>query len=144
MALTQVLLTSGRSIALAQVRFSSTYGGMLEGYPFRRWNDHQLGSLLKRTEQQFGSTPVHLVEPTREYPDERAGAFGPMELLPAVTCVGLFTSHPVDPALEAPVLWESSLAVVWFQAVPVVPAGEDADPLLRAIPWDELARDSER
>ncbi|MFC8224785.1 hypothetical protein [Streptomyces sp. NPDC057287] len=42
-----------------------------------------------------------------------------------------------------PVLHRSTLAVVRFQPVPGVPSGEDADPALRDMCWEELARDHE-
>jgi hypothetical protein len=122
---------------------SSTYGGMLEGYPFRRWNDLKLDSLLRRVGDERPSVPVHLVPPVRELPDVPAGAFGPVELLPAVTCVGSFTSHPTDPERES-ALHYSALTVVWFQDAPAVPSGEDDDHGLRAVCWNDLARDFER
>ncbi|MBV1941004.1 hypothetical protein KUF83_31230 [Streptomyces sp. BV286] len=143
MALAHIVLTSGRSIELSDVRLSSTYGGMLEGYPFRRWNDLKLECLLRSVEKDRPSIPVHLVAPVRELPDLLAGGFGPVELLPAVTCVGSFTSQPIDPERES-VLHHSALTVVWFQATPDIPSGEDADHGLRSVCWDDAARDFER
>lgn len=118
---------------------------MLEGYPFRRWNDMKLDGLLRSIAGERPSVPVHLVPPVRDMPegDVPAGAFGPVELLPAVTCVGSFTSYPVDPERDS-VLHHSTLTVVWFQASPAVPSGEDADQGLRGVRWDEVARDVER
>ncbi len=143
MALAHIVLTSGRSIELSDVRLSSTYGGMLEGYPFRRWNDLKLERLLRSVEKDRLSIPVHLVAPVRELPDLPAGGFGPVEMLPAVTCVGSFTSQPIDPERES-VLHYSALTVVWFQATPDIPSGEDADHGLRSLCWDDAARDFER
>ncbi|MFJ1805660.1 MULTISPECIES: hypothetical protein [unclassified Streptomyces] len=142
MALAHVVLTSGRSIELSEVRLSSTYGGMLEGYPFRRWNDLKLEHLLRSVEKDRPSVPVYLVAPVRELPDLPAGGFGPVELLPAVTCVGSFASHPIDPERES-VLHYSALTVVWFQETPDIPSGEDADHGLRSLCWDDTARDFE-
>lgn len=117
MALTRVTLTSGRTVEISDLRLTSTYGGMLEGYPFTRWNDRLVDGLARRTAAAFPNTPTHLVTPHRDHPDLPASGFGPVELLPAVTCVGLFLSSAVDPAVD-PVLHRSALAVAWFQATP--------------------------
>ncbi|GGP86565.1 hypothetical protein [Streptomyces sindenensis] len=138
MSLGHIVLSSGRSIRLTELRMSSTYGGMLEGYPCKRINDRRVSWLQRQAECAFSSTPVHLVPPSREYPDEPAGAFGPVEVLPSVSCVGFFDSAALDPAMDG-----SALVVAWFQPVPEVPAGEDADLALRGIRWEELAQDYE-
>lgn len=39
MSLSHIPLSSGRSIELTELRMSSTYGGMLEGYPCKPIND---------------------------------------------------------------------------------------------------------
>ncbi|MEV5970321.1 hypothetical protein [Streptomyces sp. NPDC051921] len=138
MSLGHVVLSSGRSIRLTELRMSSTYGGMLEGYPCRRVNDRKVDWLRRQAERAFPSTPVHFVPPSREYPDETAGAFGPVEVLPSVFCVGVFHSVAIDPAMDG-----SALAVAWFQPLPQVPAGENAGLALRGIHWEELAQDYE-
>ncbi|MEV0194682.1 hypothetical protein AB0I39_39950 [Kitasatospora purpeofusca] len=46
MALTRIRLSSGSSIELSDVRLSWTYGGFLEGYPFRRIIDLELECTL--------------------------------------------------------------------------------------------------
>ncbi|MFE6100135.1 hypothetical protein ACFVQ4_09260 [Streptomyces laurentii] len=138
MSLSRIVLTSGRTITLAQLRMSSTYGGMLEGYPCERVNDRKVEALRQEAERAFASWPVHLVVPTRAYPDESGGGFGPVEVMPAVTCIGFFHSTALAPEYD-----QSVLTVAWFQATPAVPSGEDADPGLRGIPWEELARDDE-
>ncbi|MFI1223652.1 MULTISPECIES: hypothetical protein [unclassified Streptomyces] len=138
MSLGHIVLVSGRAIRLTELRMSSTYGGMLEGYPCKRINDRRVGRLQRQAELAFPSTPVHLVPPPREYPDETVGAFGPVEVLPSVACVGVFDSTALDPAMDG-----SSLAVAWFQSAPEVPTGEKADLALRSIRWEELAQDYE-
>ena len=143
MSLAHIVLASGRSIDLSDVRMTSTYSGMLEGYPFRRWNDRKIEGLIKATEKTSPWVPVHLVPPVREHPDHPAGSFGPVELLPSVTCVGLFDSQAIDPELDS-VMHYSALTVVWFQASPVVPSGDDADHGLLSIRWDDVAKDFER
>ncbi|MER5958278.1 hypothetical protein ACFC18_32005 [Streptomyces sp. NPDC056121] len=138
MSLGHIVLSSGRSIRLTELRMSSTYGGMLEGYPCKRINDLKVSWLQRQAECAFPSTPVHLVPPSREYPDETAGAFGPVEVLPSVACVGVFDSAALDPSMDG-----STLVIAWFQPAPEVPAGEDADLALRSIHWEELAQDYE-
>ena len=142
MSLTRVVLTSGRSLDLSELRLSSTYGGMLEGYPCRLVNDMKIKGLVRAAEQAHPSTPVHLVPPPREYPDQYAGAFGPVEVLPSVACVGAFRSTALDRAHD-PVLYRSALTIIWFQPTPHVPSGCDAEEALREIAWEELARDYE-
>ncbi|MFI1096188.1 hypothetical protein [Streptomyces sp. NPDC020917] len=144
MSLSYVNLTSGRTVDLTEVRLSSTYGGFLEGYPCRRINDMSVSGLERGAKAAHPHSPVHLVAPAREYPegDAAPGPFGPVEVLPAVRCVGVFTSNPVDPDLD-PVLHRSGLVVAWYQADPDVPSGDRADQGLRDVPWDELAEDFE-
>ncbi|WP_416970091.1 hypothetical protein [Streptomyces sp. 4F14] len=143
MSLTRVVLLSGRSIELSDIRLSSTYGGLLEGYPCARVNDMAINGLLRGAERDSPRTPVHLVEPPRTYPDDDPkGPFGPVEILPAVSCVAFFRSTPVSPSLD-PVLHRSALTVIWFQQTAQVPSGTDADKRLRALDWEDLARDDE-
>ncbi|MDX2394902.1 MULTISPECIES: hypothetical protein [unclassified Streptomyces] len=142
MSLSHIVLTSGRSVELTQLRMSSTYSGMLEGYPCKVVNDMRVRGLRLEADREFSFGPVHLVQPSREYPDLSGGAFGPVEVLPPVACIGVFGSTAISPELD-PVLHRSVLTVAWFQAVPEVPSGEDADLALRGIRWAELARDHE-
>ncbi|MER7936198.1 MULTISPECIES: hypothetical protein [unclassified Streptomyces] len=142
MSLSRIALSSGRSIELTELRMSSTYGGMLEGYPCKPINDMKVRSLQQQAERAFPSTPVHVIPPSREYPDQTAGAFGPVEVLPSVACLGAFRSTAVAPELD-PVLHRSALTVVWFQTGLDVPPGKDAGLVLRGIRWEELARDHE-
>ncbi|MEU4280853.1 hypothetical protein [Streptomyces tanashiensis] len=142
MSLSHIALSSGRSIELTELRMSSTYGGMLEGYPCKLINDMRVRGLQQQAERAFPSRPVHLVPPSREYPDQTAGTFGPVEVLPSVACIGVFRSTAVASELD-PVLHRSALTVVWFQTGVDVPSGEDADLGLRSIRWEGLAQDHE-
>ncbi|MEU8789625.1 hypothetical protein [Streptomyces sp. NPDC048643] len=142
MSLSRIVLSSGRTVELAELRMSSTYGGMLEGYPCKLINDMKVRGVQRQAEQTFSFAPVHLVTPSRAYPEQTAGAFGPVEVLPSVVCTGVFRSAAVAPELD-PVLHRSALIVIWFQPVPDVPSGEEADPALRGISWEELAQDYE-
>ncbi|MGV9890153.1 hypothetical protein [Streptomyces sp. NPDC003395] len=142
MSLSRIVLSSGRSIELTELRLSSTYGGMLEGYPCRRVNDLKVSVLRRTAERAFPATPVHLIAPAREYPDRPAGPFGPVEVLPSVACIGAFRSSAIAPDHD-PVLYRSSLTVVWLQPTLDAPSDGHADPALRDLPWEELARDYE-
>ncbi|MFW5418408.1 hypothetical protein J0910_17505 [Nocardiopsis sp. CNT-189] len=144
MPLSRLTLSSGRPIDLSELRLSSTYGGMLEGHPCGPVNEMRIRGLLRAAEEAFPSLPVHLVPPDRAYPepDRRPGRFGPVELLPAVACIGAFHSAPVDPGLD-PVLHRSALAAAWFQDAPEAPADGRAAPALLGLRWEELARDHE-
>lgn len=142
MSLSRIVLPSGRSIELSELRLSSTYGGLLEGYPCKPVNEMKVRGLLRTAERAFPATPVHLVPPSREYPDQTERAFGPVEVLPSVACIGAFRSTAVAPDVD-PVLYRSALTVVWFQPTPDVPSGDGADLVLRDIRWEELARDYE-
>ncbi|WP_328880606.1 hypothetical protein [Streptomyces sp. NBC_00299] len=140
MSLTRVVLTSGRSLDLSELQLSSTYGGMLEGYPCKPVNDMKIKGLVRTAERAHPSVPVHVVPPPRECPDQYAGAFGPVEVLPSVACVGAFRSTPLD---RDPVLHRSALTIIWFQPTTHVPYGCDAEDALREVDWEELARDYE-
>lgn len=133
MPLTWITLASGLAIELLDLRLSQTYGGLLEGTPFKEYNDRKLTRLVEK-HQKFGA--VLLVDPERELPERRPGSMGPVELLPAVTCVGSFRAEPVDPSYDL-----SALTVIWFQATASLPAGDQIDPGLRAIDWDASAKD---
>jgi hypothetical protein len=141
LSLTRVVLTSGRPVELAELRFASTYAG-LDGYPCKPVNDRVIKGLLRTAERGFPATPVHLVPPPREHPRLYPGALGPVEILPPVACIGSFRSTALDPAHD-PVLHRSALTVVWFQWTTRLPSEYDADASLRAVDWERLARDHE-
>jgi hypothetical protein len=141
MALARLVLASGRSVDLAELRFSSTYGDLPAGYPCKPVNDLRIARLVRAAERARPGTPVHLVPPAREYPDQYAGGLGPVEVLPPVACLGTFQSTALDPARD-PVAYRSRLVVVWFQATPRLPSGCDAEPALRDLDWAALARDA--
>jgi hypothetical protein len=142
MALARLVLASGRSVDLAELRFSSTYGALPAGYPCRPVNDLRIRGMLRAAERSHPGTPVHLVPPPREYPDQYAGGLGPVEVLPAVACLGTFHSTALDPAHD-PLLYRSRLAVLWFQSAPHLPSGCDTERALRDIDWAGLARDTQ-
>ncbi|MEU0069003.1 hypothetical protein ABZ027_05585 [Streptomyces sp. NPDC006332] len=142
MSLSRVVLTSGRSLDLAELRLSSTYGGMPEHYPCKPVNDGRIQGLVRSAQRAFPAAPTHLVPPPRERPDQYTGAFGPVEVLPSVACVGVFHSTALAPGSD-PLLHRSTLTVIWFQSTPRVPYDCDAEPTLRELAWEELASDNE-
>ncbi|MFJ6646747.1 hypothetical protein ACIQPS_13955 [Streptomyces sp. NPDC091290] len=142
MSLTRVILASGRALDLTELRMTSTYGGMLEGYPCKLVNDMAIRGLMNTARQTHPSSQVHLVPPHPDRHDQQAGPFGPVEILPPVACVGSFRSTALDPAHD-PVLHRSSLTVVWFQPTPRVPSGKNGEEALRGIDWEGLAEDFE-
>lgn len=142
MALSRVVLASGRPVDLTELRLSSTYGEVLEGYPCKPLNDLTIAGLLRSAEHTRHGGPVHLIPPKREYPDQYAGGFGPVEVLPAVTCVGSFRSEALDPDHDR-ALYRSRLTVVWFQPTSRIPSGRDAESALLDVDWERLATDEE-
>ncbi|MEV7994670.1 hypothetical protein AB0O67_22935 [Streptomyces sp. NPDC086077] len=145
MSLTRIILSSGRSIELTELRMTSTYGDMLEGHPCEQLNDMKINALVRGAQRASPTTRVHLIPPQREYPDQKAGGFGPVEVLPAVGCAGAFHSTPVDGSHDPldPVLYRSRLTVVWFQPTPATPSGHEADAGLLALDWEGLAQNHE-
>jgi hypothetical protein len=141
LALARLVLASGRPVDLAELRFTSTYGDLLEGYPCKPVNDLRIRGLLRGAARARPGTPVHLVPPPRAYPDQYAGGLGPVEVLPPVACVGTFQSAALDPARD-PVAYRSRLTVLWFQTTPRLPSGCDAEAALRDLDWARLARDA--
>lgn len=140
MPLSRLVLPSGRPLDLVQVRMSSTYAGQLEGYPCKFLNDMQVRAVRAEAEGTSPTTPVHLVEPSRRYPDQPSRPVRPGG---GPACGGLrrhLPLHPLAPDLD-PALHRSALTVAWFQPHPRVPSAEDADPSLLGIAWEELAQD---
>ena len=118
---------------------TSTYAGLLEGYPNALINDAKLKYLAKRRESER-SPPRYLITPPRRYPDPTSGSwpFGPTEELPSVYCLGLFRSNSINQQLD-----QSWLEVVWFQENVDIPFAEFVTAAVRDLTWDELAEDYE-
>ncbi|MFC8416822.1 hypothetical protein OHA99_19160 [Streptomyces coelicoflavus] len=142
LSLTRIVLSCGRSVELTELRLNPTYGDMPAGYPCRPVNDLCIRALLRTAAGLSPTVPVHLIPPPREYPDQYAGAFGPVETLPRVACVGRFSSTPLTAAHD-PVAHRSGLTVIWFQSTTRVPDPYDTDPALREVDWTSLAQDYE-
>lgn len=145
MVLAQLMLPSGRKLLLKDVRLTSTYAGLIDGVPSARLNDREVARLAQCAERTFSGLPLHVIPPPLRYPnsvrhDRPLGLHG---RLPAVGCIGYFTSaevnRPDDPVLLSTEFAVSELVVVWYQADASTLIGEDALPSLTSLPWDELA-----
>lgn len=140
MPLTRLTLPSRRSIALVELRLYPTYDGVLEGVPTPRFNERVVAGRLRAARSAYPHWPVHLVPPERTDSGRTTRLGEPVETLPAVACLGAFTSHGIDPAHNSG--WDfSALVVVWFQATPDPPSDDDAPEALRGLAWEALARD---
>lgn len=145
MALARVELGSGREVSLSELHLTSTYGGLIEGYPCKRVNDHIVSGLAVRAGRIFPGGPVHVIEPVPDEPEvdpSERWPFGPPQWLPAVTCFGSFSSSPVNPGIDS-VLHYSRLVVVWFQAEATVMDAQQISPAVRDLHWDDWAEDEE-
>jgi hypothetical protein len=136
MALARISLISGRSIELTRLTISSTYAGLLEGYPNRRMNDSLLKGLATRRNASF------LIAPPRRYPKPEwpGTSWGPIEELPSLYCEAFFDSDRINPKLDS-VLHRSELTVVWFQDDLASPVAEFVTAAVRNLAWDEHAED---
>ena len=147
MTLAWISLSSGRSVELTSLTISSTYGGLLEGYPNARVNDALVARLGRRREFAYSSQPAHVIAPPRLRPESGQGSgrmpFGPVETLPPVYCEGSFRSGPVDDELD-PVLYVSWLMVAWFQEDLARPVADFAAAAVHGLAWEALAEDIER
>ncbi|WP_436777335.1 hypothetical protein [Yinghuangia sp. YIM S09857] len=142
MGLTRITLASRRGIELAELRMSSTYGGMLEGVPTKRVNERLVAARLRIAGNTFSHWPVHLIPPVSTPRGTMTVRDEPIEELPRVACLGAFTSYEIDPAHNTG-WYFSALVVVWFQDTPTPPSDESAPEALRNLPWEKLARDLE-
>jgi hypothetical protein len=144
MALARITLDSGRDVELTSLEISSTYDGMLEGYPCALINDRLLARLARRRESSHASQPVHVIDPPRSRPDAGSARlpFGPVERLPPVYCRASLRSRRVDEELDD-VLHRSWLTVVWFQDDLARPVAECVAAAVADLAWEGLAEDYE-
>jgi hypothetical protein len=147
MTLARISLASGRSVELTSLSISSTYGGVLEGYPNARMNDALIARLGSRRGPAGGSQPAHVIRPPRSRRGEGQESvrmpFGPVQALPPVYCEGSFRSDPIARELDT-VLHESRLTVVWFQEDLAAPVVDFVAAAVHELAWDDLAEDAER
>jgi hypothetical protein len=142
-------LSSGRKIELRAIHQWLTYEGLLEGIPFKDWNDDNIVSdqreALKYCSQ--GAEPFLIPPQRRDYsrtPGDmesniQSGFYRghEPEFLPEVTCIGIFRSHfpkPRDPNKDY-----SRLVIVWYQDEFGLPTDEQILAQMRSIDWDKYA-----
>src|SRR5215470_5136033 len=130
MPLSRITLSSRRSIDLAELRISSTYGGLLAGIPTARVNDRIVARRLRVAQDAYPGLPVHLIPPERTGRGTTTRLDEPVEDLPAVACIGAFDSYEIDPAHNSG-WYSSALVVVWFQPTADPPSDDTAPPALR-------------
>lgn len=136
-------LATGRTISLDSLRQFKVYGGLLEGMPTREMNQRIIDRLIAEEQARpFASTPPLLLTPEQrpiEYQDDRPYPFGEPAQLPAIACVGRFSSSPArDMARDG-----SVLVVIWFQDNFAPPIGPDVWPQFREMDWNQYAVDGD-
>jgi hypothetical protein len=136
----EITLDSGRTVSLVEIRQSRTYEGLLEGIPTKRMNDRQIAHLMKEHASRSGATPV-LITPIQT-PIAHSGIypFGTPASLPAITCVGRFSSGTPTRGGRGDY---STLTAVWFQDDFCFPVDSEIFLKLRALDWESLAESLE-
>ena len=134
-------LHCGRSVTLKSLKQRMTYGGLIEGFPSRKWNDQILDSLATAPGRVLIPPPRRdfLRQPGDMDGLSRGGGRAP-EWLPMIQCEGEFSSvfPRTGEAGDG-----SCLTVVWFQneyAMPIDPSAAEA---IQALDWNALAVDFE-
>jgi len=137
-ALFEVTLDDGRRISAWACYAQSTYAGLLEGLPDRRFNDRLLADLVLRAASLFDGSPIHIIAPTRtDDTFEHGSRRHAFERLPRFWVAAAFDSEPIDTGKE----W-SALTVIWFQDEPL-PVTAKAHAKVRALDWNAAAKDYE-
>jgi len=128
-------LNSGRVIHLDQLFQYPSYSGLIEGQPSASSNkriiENAMGYVGKKL---WNAGSPHLIEPVIQI---RAGYFTPS--LPLIVCLADFECYQGVLATR----YMSSLSLVWFQddfALPIDPLIMDQ---IKAVDWENLARDWE-
>lgn len=135
-------LPSGRWLYLRELRQYETYEGLLEGLPTAERNKQNVERLVdEHRDRPYPGMP-YLIHPTEKPIEYKQGGgrypFGTPSALPAVTCIGRFTS--LKPVRKKD-YDQSGLVVIWFQeqfAYPIAPCVEDK---ILTIDWEAHAAD---
>ena len=94
---------SGRDVWVRSFSYSSTYAGLLEGFPDKSYNDDRVERC--RSERRFPNDPLPLVI----RPVSRKGLRGGVWMPPICCRAELYSVPPVDPDMHF-----SVLTVIWF------------------------------
>ena len=132
-------LFSGRTISLERIQAFYTYSGLLEGLPTKKMNDHTIkNDPSKAKKAMFTTKCVTLNAVQTKIPYEGRWPFGKPYSLPPITCYARFGSSPIDDEFHG-----SDLAIVWYQDSFPLPIDEGVIGSIKALDWNELARDFE-
>lgn len=132
-------LSSGRRLYLKELRQFLTYEGLLEGLPTAERNQQKLERLLAENQTNPYDARPYLIRPM-EKPIEvhRPYPFGTPAALPAVTCVGRFTS--LEPARDKKSDY-SGLVLIWFQDKFALPIDSAVVTTIQELDWEAHAAD---
>jgi hypothetical protein len=154
----KLVLDSGRPVFLEALYQWTTYAALLEGIPWREFNDQRIRRGLRAARRhclrdarryRLEALEPHLIPPARrDYmcspgDMEGTGRTSPevAEWLPMVTCAGVFKSLSLTRTRpEGPWGW-SVLAVVWYQDELAPPIEKSVLAGLRRLDWERLAVD---
>ncbi len=127
------LLACGTVISLTNIDQSTTYGGMLEGYPNSEMNAAIIARCMQRAEKKYGQKP-YLIAPI-EKPNSREMPAGkrPWIELPRISCTADFFSQSFGE-------FGSSLTVCWYQDDFAFPIASSVLEELHRLVWREHAR----
>jgi hypothetical protein len=137
----EIDLPSGRRLQLQELRQYWTYEGLLEGLPTTEQNETRLERLVSDPRNWFYPGGPYLIRPAEEpleYRGERPYPFGTPSALPAVTCIGRFTS--LDPARDQARDY-SGLVIIWFQREFALPIDAAVVDQIRSLDWERHAAD---
>lgn len=126
-------LACGTVINLMSLDQSSTYGGMLEGYPNPDMNAGIVQRLVKHIEKKDRHTP-YLIAPTeRQVQHEVSTDRKPWVELPSIQCTAFFYSKSLGE-------FGSSLFLCWYQEDFAFPIDPSVLKELYGISWPQHAR----
>ncbi len=136
----QIRLRSGRKIQLESLRQWAVYANLLNGLPTVRSNQQRIDAMLNEERQSWGVEP-YLIAPVQrqvEYHGDKPYPFGEPAALPAIGCVGYFTSlfTARNPSQDY-----SGFVVVWFQDTYAFPIDPAVQAELEELDWDSRATD---
>ena len=137
----KLVVESGTVIRMCSFFLTSTYDGLLAGFPGRRRNAELVGLAVERAQQLWRGVPVQLIEPhpvlyiprQNPVPGPDGREYG---YLPSFACAGRFQGEPAN--LDAD---HSELAIVWLQEEVPPLVDFDATEKIRRLRWAELVKD---
>ncbi len=123
----------GTRASITELNQSSTYNGMLEGYPNQRINAILVKGFTEQLEKKHGQKVLLIPPIETPKPDEFAPLRNPWMELPGVAC----EAHLFSKSLGE---FGSSLIVCWYQDEFAFPVARSVLEALACIAWRERAR----